>query len=232
MEYEMPAPQHDNQTNLFKLKYLLALLLLALTTLFAGCDKLITVYIFDLTRLAADGSVYTGNNRYQEQPWPCARDNKSGLVWEVKTATPGLHAGVNTYTWYSSDEKTDGGWEGKQNGGVCAGSRCDTEAFIKATNAERLCGYDNWRLPSKDDLGSLVDATVRMPGPTLPVEIFPNTQKAAYLSATPFRMHKTGIWAWRFDQGADLVVMKDVPAYVRLVRGTAKSIENKQPTQE
>ena len=202
--------------------------------LFAGCDKLVHVYVFDLTRLAADGSVYKGNNRYQEQPWPCVRDNKSGLTWEVKTAAPGLHAGTNTYTWFSSDKKTNGGWEGKQNDGVCTGSRCDTEAFVAAVNAERLCGYDDWRLPSKDELSSLIDVTVRIPGPTLPMEFFPNTQngKAGYLSTTPFRMHESGIWAWRFDQGVDFVAKKDVPGYVKLVRGTAKTTGNEKPTQE
>lgn len=202
--------------------------------LLSGCDKLAPVYVFDLTRLAADGSVYTGNNRYPEQPWQCVRDNKSSLVWEVKTSAPGLHAATNTYTWFNSDSKTNGKWEGKQNGGACTGSRCDTEAFIAAVNAERWCGFDDWRLPSKVELSSLVDVSVRIPGPTLPIEHFPNAQngKAGYWSATPFRMHESGAWAWRFDQAADFVALKDVPAYVRLVRGTAQATGNEKSKQE
>lgn len=205
-----------------------AAVLLVSALLFSGCE--IPVYVFDLTRLAADGKAYKGNNRFTEQPWACVQDNKTGLVWEVKTASPGLHAGTNTYTWFSGNMETNGGWEGKQNGGACKDSKCDTEAFVAAVNAERLCGYDDWRLPSKKELSSLVDATVRMPGPTLPVDFFPNTQNAkeGYLSATPFRTHKTGVWIWRLDQGVDSVAMKDIPAYVILARGTYKSPENQK----
>lgn len=203
-------------------------------TLLSGCEKIVPTYVFDLTRLAADGSIYKGNNNYQEQPWSCVRDNKTNLTWEVKTSAPGLHAGANTYTWYSSNNETNGGWEGKLNGGICTGSRCDTEALVAAVNAERLCGYDDWRLPSKVELSSLVDVTVRMPGPTIPAEYFPNTQngKAGYLSATPFRMHKTGVWVWLFDQAWDSISMKDVPAYARVVRGTAKSAGNEKNREE
>ncbi len=215
--------------------------LLTFMMLLAGCDKMVPVYVFDLTRLAADGSEYKGNGHFMEQPWACALDNKTGFTWEVKTTTPGLHAGTNTYTWYSRDETTNGKGagetnemvEGKPNGGVCTGSACDTETFVSAVNAERLCGFSDWRLPNKDELGSLVDATVRIPGPTLPKDFFPNTQnsKFGYWTTTIFRMHHGSAWAWRFDQGADFVAVKVEPRYVKLVRGTAKTVENQKPAQ-
>jgi hypothetical protein len=211
----------------------IVLFLLSLTLL-SGCDKLVPVYVFDMTRLAADGTEYKGNNNYLEQPWPCVRDNKSGLIWEVKTTAPGLHAATNTYTWYRSDKATNGGWEGKQNGGTCTGSRCDTEDFVAAVNAERLCGYSDWRLPSRTDLSTIVDVTIRMPGPTVPVQYLPNTQSglAGYYSSTPFRMHESGAWAWRMDQAFDFVARKERPAYAILVRGTAKTTGNEKETKD
>lgn len=221
-------------------KFSVATLALFMLTLLTGCDDILPRYVFDMTLLSSDGSAYKGNNNYAEQPWGCARDNKSGLTWEVKTATPGLRAGSNTYTWYSSNEKTDGTFEGKQNvgkgrqnGGVCTGSSCDTEAFIAAVNAERLCGSSDWRLPDKDELGSLVDATVRIPGPTVPKELA-NTQnaKVGYWTSSSFRMLSSSAWVWRFDHGADFVAEKSEPRYVMLVRGTAKTVEEKKSAQK
>ncbi len=197
---------------------------LALTVL-AGCDQVLPKYEFDLTRLAADGTVYKGGGRYGEEPWVCARDNKTTLTWEVKTAKPGLHAATNTYTWYARDEFTTPGTDGKKDGGVCVGTRCDTEAFIAAVNAERLCGYADWRLPSTEEASTLIDATVRFPGPTVPAEFFPNAQndKAGYWTGTEFDKRRSGAWVWRLDHGVDFVGEKDQPRYVRAVRGVANN---------
>jgi len=216
-----------------------ALALFTLTTL-SGCDDILPRYVFDMTRLAVDGSVYKGNSNFLEQPWACARDNKSELTWEVKTATPGLHAGTNTYTWYNHNEKADStfegkqnGGKGKQNGGICTGNSCDTEAFVAAVNAEHLCGFSDWRLPSKDELGSIVDATVHIPGPTVPKEL-PNMQnaKSGYWTRTNFHMLNSSAWAWRFDHGADFVAEKSEPRYIVVVRGTAKAPEGQKPAQK
>ena len=196
---------------------------LTLTAL-SGCDRVLPKYEFDLVRLAADGSIYKGSGRYGEEPWACARDNKTALTWEVKTAKSGLHNATNTYTWYAIDEYTTPGTEGKKDGGVCVGSRCDTEAFIAAVNAERLCGYADWRLPNTEEASTLIDATVRFPGPTLPSGFFPNARndKAGYWTGTEFDKRRSGAWAWRLDHGADFVGEKNQPRYVRAVRGPTK----------
>lgn len=208
--------------------------------LLSGCDEILPKYVFDMTKFAKDGSAYKGNNNFAEQPWACARDNKSGLTWEVKTATPGLHATANTYTWYSSGETKQSVLEGKQDagmgkpsGGVCTGSNCDTEAFVAAVNAERLCGYSDWRLPSKDELGSVVDAAVRIPGPTAPKELSSmQNAKSGYWTSTNFHMLNSSAWVWRFDHGADFIAEKSEPRYVMLVRGKGKAADDQKPAQK
>jgi len=221
-------------------KFYIFTLALFASTLLTGCDDIIPKYVYDMTRLSADGSVYNGNNNFPEQPWACARDNKSGLTWEVKTTTPGLHASANTYTWYNRNEKAKSAMEGKQdggkgkeNGGNCTGSNCDTEAFVAAVNAEHLCGSSDWRLPSKDELGSIVDATVRVPGPTVPKELA-NVQnaKSGYWTSTNFHMLNSSAWLWRFDHGSDFIAEKSEPHYVMLVRGAAKIAEDQKPAQK
>ena len=200
--------------------------------LLAGCEKILPKYEFNMTRIAADGSVYKGNNNYQEQPWACALDNKFGLTWEVKTTTPGLHDRANIYAWYERDAYTKL-YEGKQNGGVCTGSGCDSEAFIVAVNAERLCGFSDWRMPSSDELGTILDASARFPGPTVPKELLnTNNSKVGYWSSSPFEKHKSGTWAWRFDHGIDFVALKNENHHLMLVRGTPHEANNQKKPQK
>jgi chitinase len=208
-------------------------ILLALPVL-CGCDRVLPKYEFDLTRLAADGMAYKGSGQYGEEPWSCVRDNKTALTWEVKTAKSGLHNATNTYTWYGRDAYTTPGTEGKEDGGACVGSRCDTDAYIAAVNAERLCGYADWRLASTNETSTLIDATVRFPGPTVPAGFFPNIQnnKAGYWTGTEFDKRRSGAWVWRLDHGADFVAEKDQPRYVMAVRGgtdAAKKAGGAQP---
>lgn len=177
-------------------------------------------YVPDLTRLNADGGVYKGSGDFSTQPWACVRDNKSALVWEVKSVAAGLHHQDNTYTWHDPDADTNGGDAGKPDGGACSGSRCDTVSYQKAVNAERLCGFDDWRLPSRMEMSSLILPTVPYPGPTIAADRFPNTPNGSYWTATTFATHGGGAWAWRFDHGYDYVALKTEPLRVRLVRGT------------
>src|SRR4030067_2671884 len=123
--------------------------LLLCPLLIAGCGDALNPkpFVFDMTRLDQDGSVNNGDD-YAKQPWACVRDNQSGLVWEVKKSEPGLQNINNTYSWYDSDQNTNGGWAGEANVGECTGSDCDTESYIKEINANKLCGFYCLYFPS------------------------------------------------------------------------------------
>ncbi|SYZ81279.1 putative lipoprotein [Vibrio paracholerae] len=86
------------------------------------------------------------------------RDNVTGLIWEVKqpVGSGGLRDASHTYTWYNPDNSSNGGDAGTQNGGTCQGSACDTQAFVNAVNSQGLCGASDWRLPSVNELFSIV----------------------------------------------------------------------------
>lgn len=151
----------------------------------------------------------------------CVQDQFIGLVWEVKSNLPGLRDWRNTYTWYSPDESYDGelDYRGVKNGGSCAGSDCDTSAYVLAVNEAGYCGHHDWRLPSRDELGSISDP--RKPGnpPTINLEAFPYTQAEEYWSGNDYQFQYNAAWRWNFEFGHDRVEWKETSARVRLVRG-------------
>jgi hypothetical protein len=102
--------------------------------------------------------------------WACTRDNATGLVWEVKTndTTPGLRDQTKTYT--NLDDATQAQfWVGGTHvnptqAQIDAGT--NSIGFAAAVNGTALCGYADWRRPSKDELLGL---------PRINQTYFPNT---------------------------------------------------------
>jgi hypothetical protein len=121
---------------------------------------------FDYTKIANNATNVPANTALGSAPtdWACTRDNITGLMWEVKTAgVADLRYSSRTYSWFSSAGATNGGNPGTPDTGAgngndnCADpSRCDTEKFILDVNAVGLCTHNDWRLPSRRELHTLV----------------------------------------------------------------------------
>lgn len=108
---------------------------------------------FKFTKLDAGGNTLP----LSATQWSCVLDNVTGFVWENKEQLPGsLRSASNTYSWYSSDSTNNSGEPGTLNGGTCAVGRCDTEGYVNAINAAKLCGRTGWRMPERDELNSVI----------------------------------------------------------------------------
>jgi hypothetical protein len=178
---------------------------------------------FDFTKLCRNGDA-AGEGKCPPNPlpgtgrthWGCNRDNVTGLIWEVKTDS-GLHNRNNTYSWFNPDKTVNGGDPGRQNGGSCTGSSCDTQAFVKEINTQSLCGFDDWRLPTRRELLSIVDNGKF--DPAMDIRIFPNTSANYYWSSSPYADQEKMAWQVNFLFGEADPKEKSQANLVRLVRG-------------
>ncbi|NOZ51718.1 MAG: DUF1566 domain-containing protein [Gammaproteobacteria bacterium] len=165
---------------------------------------------------------------YIKQPWSCAKSNATGLVWEVKSESRGLHYKNNTYTWFNPDNTDNGNTSGIRNGGNCQASDCDTAAFVEAVNAKKLCGFNDWRLPTRKELSSLIEQNVIYPAATIDSESFPNTAKSFHWSSTSYSHNPELAWFVYFGSGYEYYEYKSFASNVRLVRGRL-GIGDKKP---
>ena len=174
------------------------------------------------------GQPISAVERKQLQEWPCILDQHTGLIWEGKTRTPGLHYRNNTYTWFDTDPSRNGGLAGEPTGQECQKANqqtaCDTQSFIDAVNTERLCNANDWRLPHREELRSLVDYRIPYPGPTIDTRAFPNAVAQFYWSADANASEPREAWGIGFAFGFDYAYFKSDRVHVRLVRdgGRAK----------
>jgi hypothetical protein len=175
---------------------------------------------FDYTALDGSGAATTPSSG--STPHPCVRDNFTGLVWEVKTNDSGLRDKDWKYTWYdSTGTTTNGGNAGTATVATTncylTGAGCDTEKYIAAVNSAALCGFTNWRLPSRRELATLVNYGTS--DPTIDATYFPNTLSAYYWSATTRVDYLTDAWLVNFRTGIVGSAPKASFYTVRLVSG-------------
>jgi hypothetical protein len=139
---------------------------------------------FSFTKLDSNGNPLTAS----ATEWDCVLDNVTGLIWEVKTDkdTPDLRdkdwAYMNTSNMNGNDPRD---W--LLAGSSClidqqreTDTNCHTERYRDEVNAQGLCGANNWRLPKRNELLSIVDYNQVYPAPFIDTNYFPNTQNRTY----------------------------------------------------
>lgn len=177
-------------------------------------------------------------------PWSCVCDRRSGLLWEVKTDNENIHEGLWTYSWYRAGSEdfaavatTDFQEQsapavGTPNQGDCyfEAERCDTADLVRRTRSEELCGATDWRLPSPQELHTLIDNDSKQGQPTIDTAFFPNTKRGDYwtsaqgesLQAVYKNLH-AGALAISFVDGQRITLPHRNAAFVRLVATDSKS---------
>ncbi len=179
------------------------------------------------TKIANNGSVLSDSAKLGTNPtdWACTKDNKTGLIWEVKTDDGGLRDKDWYYSWYKP-EGDNGGNAGYQNGNGhpewCKGSECDTYAFTNAVNKQGLCSASNWRVPSIDELKGLLTKTSTLNQPLnqnlyIDANYFPNTMYW-FWSSSPYVGFSSLAWYVNFSGDYSGGYGKNGYNYVRLVR--------------
>lgn len=139
----------------------------------------------------------------------CVQDNVTGLMWEVKTTDGLLRDLAKTYTNYDSlATYTQAQIDAATN----------SVGFKNSVNTQGLCGYSDWRLPTADELQSIVDYGVASPGPTVDATWFPNTQGSAFWSSSPYAGYPADAWYVDFGYGFVFSDFRSNSNHVRLVR--------------
>ena len=157
----------------------------------------------------------------------CVKENSTGLIWEGKNPKGGsIRPGDGGYTNYDSTSSA------QKPSGKTFVNPTQTEVvastnvigYLTSVNAGNgLCGFTDWRLPTKDELLGILDTRIPagLLNPRIDTTWFPNTQPGAYWSST---LGNTAYLAWIVSFGPETVgvsvgeTYRYSPYRVRLVR--------------
>lgn len=181
---------------------------------------------FDFTKLSEFGSILpmqTGHYQLNGDAidgnnWSCVRDNVTGLIWEIRSQdSDSYRYNDSGYRWHDPNPETNGGQEGYTS---CYSGLCTTHQYIEAANTEKLCGFDDWRLPTTEELFSITH--YGREGTLLDISIFPDisssTVQLFWTSDTNTRQPSEAVYVNFRDVNVNFR-SKTHPLRVRLVRG-------------
>ena len=195
------------------------------------------VIVSDYSKISNSGAVLpdTATLGNGVNDWACTKDNKTGLTWEVKTDDGGLRDKDWYYSWYkpSGDNGGSAGFTDITyiTPNCSTKDNCNTYAFTNAVNTKGLCGKNDWRMPTKEELMKLMvcsDGKYDTDGsctnftsvstPTINSTYFPNTLDDGYWSSSPDANYSSFAWVVYFGYGSSGYGYGNGGYFVRLVR--------------
>jgi hypothetical protein len=134
----------------------------------------------------------------------CVKDAGTGLIWEGKPLD-GFRKWNNVYTNYDSTTALQikvGASPAVAPTQAQIDAGTNSIGYKNAVNAINLCGASNWRLPTKDELLTIVrvKSTVS-PYTTIDNYWFPNTDAWVYVTSTAVVNFANQVWGVYFNYG-------------------------------
>ena len=152
----------------------------------------------------------------EKEKWTCVQDTKNGLMWEVKAQDGAMRDADNLYSWFNPDSTNI---KGVANGGRCKGSAdCDTDAYVQVMNKIQYCGHNDWRLPTREEMQSLVYLDNGDEEVKINKQYFPQTMPSWYWTSSENSNREELAWYVLFRNGLALNDLKERPKHIRLVR--------------
>ena len=158
------------------------------------------------------------------EQWTCVQDTQSGLMWEVKAQDDAMRNANNLYSWFDPESSSV---KGKPDGGRCKGDvDCDTYAYVRVMNEKKYCGYSDWRLPTKEQMQTLVYLDNGNETVKINKQYFPQTMPSWYWTASENSNSDELAWYVLFRNGLALNDLKERPKHIRLVRVTNTKVSS------
>ena len=160
--------------------------------------------------------------QHDTEKWTCIHDTENGLMWEVKSKDDDMRNSNNLYSWFKSNEQIA---NGIADGGRCQGNiACDTSAYVQAMNKQNFCGHNDWQLPTREQMQTLVYLKNNEEPVKINQKYFPETVASWYWTASENNDNNDFAWYVLFRNGVALNDLKERPKHIRLVRDHTQQI--------